>query len=301
MRNWAARAIGFLAATGPAAAMADVGKPTNWGLGLQEAASPTMERIASFHDMLLIVITVITLFVTALLAIVVVRFNRRANPTPSKTTHNTLIEVVWTAAPVIILVLIAIPSFKLLYFADRVEDPELTVKAVGVQWYWRFEVPEQDYKGEKVGGFAFESRVKPDADLKEGDLRLLSVDKPLHLPVGTKIQVLVTANDVLHNYAMPSLGLKLDAVPGRLNETWTLINPGFEGKTFYGQCSELCGNGHAYMPTEIRAETEADFVAWVKQARADADAGENDFELLEAALPAAPDAPKLAHAASARN
>jgi len=276
MMNWAARLFGLLAALAPAAASAAAGHGTNWGLGLQDAASPTMEHISSFHNMMMYIITAITLFVLALLVIVIVRFNKRANPTPSRTTHNTLIEVIWTAAPVLILVLVAIPSFKLLYFVDRVEDPDLTIKAVGRQWYWHYEVPEQEYKGQTIGGFAFDSYMKQDGELKEGDIRLLSVDNPISLPVGAKVQVLVAGGDVLHNFAIPSLGLKLDAVPGRLNETWTLIKEEFAGRTFFGQCSELCGNGHAFMPIEVRAVDDAAFMAWVKK-------GKEEFEPLETA------------------
>jgi len=273
MTTWAARFLGLLATLLPTAALADA---MNWGMGLQRAASPTMERIGDFHTMMLYVITLITLFVMALLLYVIIRFNRRSNPTPSRTTHNTLIEVVWTVAPVIILALIAIPSLKLLYFADRVENPDLVIKAVGRQWYWRYEVPEQEYKGQTIGGFAFDSYMKGEADLQDGDVRLLSVDNPLSLPVGAKVQVLVTAGDVLHNFAMPSLGLKLDAVPGRLNETWTLINPEFAGERFFGQCSELCGANHAYMPIEIRAVDDAGFMAWASKAK-------EEFEPLETA------------------
>jgi len=281
MMKWAARTIGFLALTVPAWAMAAVGEPTKWGLGLQDAASPVMERINDFHNLLLYIITAITIFVLALLVYVIFRFNAKANPTPSKTTHNTLIEVVWTVVPVLILIGVAIPSFKLLYFADRTENPELTVKAIGHQWFWKYEVPKQTYKGEEVGGFVFSSYMLDDANLKEGDLRLLSVDHPLALPVGTRVQVLVTAADVIHNFAMPSLGLKLDAVPGRLNETWTLINPEFAGKRLFGQCSELCGDRHAYMPIEVRAMDEAAFVAWVKDGARKAEAGEDGYELPE--------------------
>ena len=264
MKTWFAGLFGLLGLSTPFAAFAAAGQPTKWGWGLQEAASPTMERIHSFHDLMLWIIIAITIFVLALLVYVILRFNKKANPTPSETTHNTTIEVIWTVVPVIILMLIAIPSFKLLYFADRVEDPDITIKAIGNQWYWRYEIPEQTYKGETIGGFAFDSFMKRDEELKEGDLRLLSVDNPLNLPVGAKVQLLVTAADVLHNFAMPSLGLKLDAVPGRLNETWTLIKPEFAGTKFYGQCSELCGKDHAYMPIEIRAMDDAAFIAWAK-------------------------------------
>jgi len=267
MIKWAARFLGLTLAIAPFAALAAAGQPVNWGLGLQDAASPTMERINSFHNLLLYVITAITVFVTILLAIVIFRFNRRKNPVPSRTTHNSTIEVLWTAIPVLILVLLAIPSFKLLYFADRVENPDITIKAVGRQWYWYYEIPEQEYKGEKIGGFGFASYMVPENELKGDQIRLLSVDNPLSLPVDAKVQVLVTAGDVLHNFAMPSLGVKLDAVPGRLNETWTLIKGEYVGKTFYGQCSELCGNGHAFMPIEIRAVNDSDFLSWVAKAK----------------------------------
>lgn len=269
MMNWAARAVGLLLALAPGAALAAAGKPTEWGLGFQEAASPTMERINDFHNLLLYIIAAIVLFVMALMVIVIVRFNRRANPTPTRTTHNTLVEVVWTLGPVLILAAISIPSIQLLYFADKVENPEITIKAIGRQWYWRYEIPEQEYKGQTIGGFAFDSYMKQDDELEEGDLRLLSVDNILALPVGAKVQVLVTASDVLHNFAMPSLGLKMDAVPGRLNETWTLINESYAGTTFYGQCSELCGAGHAYMPIEIEAMTDANFFAWSEKSKAE--------------------------------
>lgn len=291
MTNWIARAAGLFLALAPGAALADIGKPAPWGLGFQEAASPTMERINGFHDLLLYLTIAIVIFVTALLVVVVLRFNRKANPNPSRTTHNALIEVVWTAAPVLILVLIAIPSMKLLYFADRVENPDITIKAIGRQWYWRYEIPEQEYKGQKIGGFAFDSYMKQEDDLKEGDVRLLSVDNVLALPVGAKVQVLVTASDVLHNFAMPALGLKLDAVPGRLNETWTLINEKYAGATFYGQCSELCGAGHAYMPIEIKAMTDKDFMAWSEKGKTNP-----DFEPLDVAEIAPEPAKRLAAA-----
>lgn len=289
MTNWTARAAGLFLALAPGAALAQVGQPKPWGIGFQEAASPTMERVNDFHELLLYITVAIVIFVTALLAVVILRFNRRTNPTPSRTTHNTMIEVVWTAVPVLILVLIAIPSMKLLYFSDRVDNPDITIKAIGRQWYWRYEIPEQEYKGQTIGGFAFDSYMKQDDELKDGDVRLLSVDNVLALPVGAKVQVLVAASDVLHNFAMPSLGLKLDAVPGRLNETWTLINEKYAGVTFYGQCSELCGAGHAYMPIEIRAMNDKDFIAWSAK-------GKTDYDPLDVAEIASEPAKRLAAA-----
>ena len=269
---WGMAAVaGLWAAVACGGAWAAAGRPTNWGMGLQDAASPTAQAIHDLHNILLWFITLITLFVLGLLIYVVVRFNAKSNPTPSRTTHNTLVEVLWTGIPVLLLVLLAIPSFKLLYFADSIEDADLTIKATGRQWYWVYEIPEQEYKGQKIGGFEFESRIKPPSELGLEDMRQLSVDVPLNLPVSAKIRVLVTssADGVLHNFAMPSLGLKLDAVPGRLNETWTLINPEYKGTRFFGQCSELCGKDHAYMPIEIRAVDDEKFLDWAAKSKAE--------------------------------
>jgi cytochrome c oxidase subunit 2 len=232
-------------------------QPQPWQMGFQPAASPTMERIQSFHDLLLVIITLIVLFVLGLLVYVMWRYSEKRNPTPSKTTHNTLIEVIWTVVPVIILVVIAVPSFKLLYYADRIEDAEMTVKAIGRQWYWSYEYPDQ-------GNFTFDAYMVPDEELEAGQPRLLQTDTAVVLPVDTRIRILVTASDVLHSFAMPSMGIKLDAVPGRVNETWVQIND--EGM-YYGQCSEICGTGHSYMPIMIRAVSKAAFAKWVEQAK----------------------------------
>lgn len=276
---------GLWAAMTSGAAWAAAGQPTNWAMGLQDAASPTAVEIHKLHDILIWVCVLITLFVIGLLAYVVLRFNARANPTPSRTTHNTLIEVLWTGIPVLILVLLAIPSFKLLYFADSIEDADLTIKATGRQWYWTYEIPEQEYKGQKIGGFEFESRIKLPSELGPDDIKQLSVDVPLNLPVSAKVRILITsgADDVLHSFAMPALGLKLDAVPGRLNETWTLINPEYVDTRFFGQCSEICGKDHAYMPIEIRAVNDAKFLEWAAKSKAE-----------YAEVDAAPAAPRLA-------
>ncbi len=248
-------------AFGPAAlAQEAYGGPEPWQLGLQPAVTPTMERITSFHDLLLWVITLITLFVLALLLYVMWRFSEHRNPNPSSTTHNTLIEVLWTVIPVVILVAIAVPSFRLLYFADRIEDADLTVKAIGKQWYWSYAYPDH-------GNFEFDSYMIPDADLKPGEPRLLAADNAMVLPVDTNIRFLITAADVLHNFAVPAFGLKLDGVPGRINETWAYIPPEYAGQTFYGQCSELCGTNHAYMPIMIKMVSKADFDKWVKEAQ----------------------------------
>lgn len=228
-----------------------------WQMNLHEPVTPTMERIVEFHNLLLVIITLITLFVLGLLLYVMYRFSEKRNPTPSKTTHNTTIEILWTVIPVVILVLIAIPSFKLLYFADRVENADMTIKAIGRQWYWSYEYPDH-------GNFTFDATLVPEEDLKEGQLRLITTDNAVVLPVNTKIRLLITASDVLHAFALPDMGVKLDAVPGRVNETWIEI---LREGTFYGQCSEICGTGHAYMPIMIKAVSKQAFDEWVEKAK----------------------------------
>ena len=229
--------------------------PEGYALSFQPAATPVAERIQEFHSLLFIIITGIVIFVMGLLLYVIVRFNAKANPVPSQTTHNTLLEVVWTAVPVIILIIIAIPSFKLLYYQDRAVDPEMTLKVTGYQWYWGYEYP--DYEG-----VSFLANMIPDADIDEGKFqnRNLSTDNVVVLPTDTTILVQVTAADVLHSFAMPAFGIKTDAVPGRLNQTWiNITKPG----TYYGQCSELCGQNHAFMPIEIKAVPKDEFEAWI--------------------------------------
>ena len=235
------------------------GKAAPWQINLQDAYSPVMERIHDFHNLLLVVQIAIVLLVLGILGYVIYRFNAKRNPKPSRTTHNTLLEVVWTAVPIVILVIIAIPSIRLLYFADKTYDYEMTLKVVGHQWYWSYEYPDH-------GNFTFDSIMIPDDEIDEaaGQVRLLSVDNPVVLPVNTKVQVLVVSNDVIHNWAVPSLGLKKDATPGRTNETWVEITQ--EG-TYYGMCSELCGVNHGFMPIEIRAVSREAFEAWVEQAK----------------------------------
>ncbi len=251
-------AVALLAAVVGSAAYAE--QPVNWGIDLQSAASPVMEDIRWFHnDLLLPVITVITIFVLGLMVYVMVKFNKKANPTPSNFTHNTTVEVLWTVIPVLILVVIAVPSFKLLYKADRIAEPEMTLKVTANQWYWSYEYPDH-------GGFSFDANLLEGDDLPEGSPRLLTTDNKVVLPVDTDIRILVTASDVLHNFAMPAFGLKIDTVPGRLRETWVRITR--EG-TFYGQCSELCGVRHAYMPIEVKAVSKEEFKAWVTKAQAE--------------------------------
>ena len=232
-------------------------QPQPWQMTFQPAASPTMERIQAFNDLVFPIIVAISVFVLGLLLYVMWRYAEKRNPTPSKTTHNTVIEVIWTVVPVIILVIIAVPSFKLLYFADRIEDAEMTIKAIGRQWYWSYEYPDH-------GDLTFDAYMVADEDLEPGQPRLLQTDNAVVLPVDTRIRVLVTASDVLHSFAMPSMGLKLDAVPGQVNETWVQINA--EGM-YYGQCSEICGTGHSYMPIMIKAVSKEAFAEWVEAAK----------------------------------
>jgi cytochrome c oxidase subunit 2 len=242
---------------GASTAFAGLGQPTPWEMGLQDAASPIMADIIGFHTFLLWVITAITVFVLALLLIIMIRFNARANPTPSRTTHNTPLEVVWTIVPVIILVLIAIPSFRLLFTELDVPTPDITVKATGKQWYWSYAYPDN-------GNFEFDSLIVADKDLKPGDLRLLTVDNEMVVPVNKVVHVLVTGADVIHSFSVPSFGIKIDAVPGRINETW------FKATTtgvFHGQCSQLCGKDHSFMPITVRVVNDSDFTAWVAQAK----------------------------------
>ena len=243
--------------------------PQPWQLGLQPSASPTMDMIEGFHFQLVIIITLISVFVLGLLIYVAVRFREKKNPIPSKTTHNSVIEVLWTAIPVVILVVISVPSFKLLYFADRVEDADMTLKITGNQWNWTYQYPDH-------GNFEFTANLLQGEDLREAQkaaakskekrpvLRQLSTDNPVVLPVGKKVRLLVTATDVLHNWAVSPLAVRIDTVPGRLNETWVEIKkPG----TYFGFCSELCGSGHAFMPIEVHAVTEGEFKQWVKKAQ----------------------------------
>jgi cytochrome c oxidase subunit II len=233
------------------------GAPTAWQLNFQAPASPVAEMIVSLHDLLLFITIAISAFVLVLMAYACIRYRASRNPVPSRRTHNSVLEIAWTAIPVLILVVIAIPSFKLLYFMDRVVDPEMTLKAIGRQWYWSYEYPDH-------GNFTFDAYMIAEQDLTEDQLRLYDVDNPVVLPVDTDIRLLTTASDVIHAWAMPALGVKMDAVPGKVNETWLRIN---EPGVYYGQCSELCGDYHAFMPIRIEAVSKEDFEAWTKQAQ----------------------------------
>ena len=249
----AAAGAGLAAGTLPALAQV----PHEWQLNLQPPATPVMERLYDFHTLLVWIISAISVFVLGLLLYAIVRFRESRNPVPSRTTHHTLVEVVWTVVPVLILVVIAIPSLRILYYSDHVESAEMTIKAVGHQWYWSYEYPDH-------GNFTFDSLIKPTEELAEGEPRLLATDTRVVLPVGTNIRVLITADDVLHAWAVPSFGVKRDAVPGRINETWVRIER--EG-VYYGQCSELCGKDHAFMPIAVEAVSKEKFQQWVSEAQ----------------------------------
>ena len=267
---------GALGAAGSAAAQA----PSDWEVDFQTALSPSMERIVDFNFMVTIIIVIITAFVFGLMAWIVIRYNKKRNPTPSKTTHNTLLEVVWTVVPVIILLVIVVPSFRLLYYTDRVEEADMTLKAIGHQWYWSYEYPDH-------GDFTFDALILEDDELEEGQPRLLATDTAVMLPVGAKIRLLTTADDVIHSWAVPALGVKMDSVPGRVNETWFQINR--EG-IYYGQCSELCGTLHGFMPIMIEAVSQEDFDSWVEMAQeeyASADDTPTEVASLVAGAPAA--------------
>jgi cytochrome c oxidase subunit 2 len=270
-----------LAAGQAAATTTDVGAPVPWGIGMQASASPVKDRIQGLHDMLLVIITLITVFVLALLSYVVLRFRAARNPTPSTTAHNTTLEVVWTVIPVLILVAIAVPSFRLLYYMDRAKEPDLTLKVTAFQWAWEYEYPDQD-------GLKFESYMVPDADLKPGQRRLLEVDNEVVVPAGKDIRVLVTSRDVIHSLFVPSLGVQKYGIPGRTLETWFRADrPG----VYYGQCNQICGVNHAFMPIVIRAVPEAEFTAWVAEAKRKFASGSTAPQRATvAARPASPDA-----------
>jgi cytochrome c oxidase subunit 2 len=239
-----------LAASGTA--FAELGQPAPWAFNLQRAATPVMENIIWFHHFLLVIITLITLLVLGLLITVVVKFNARANPVPSRTTHNTLIEVIWTLVPVLILVGIAVPSFRLLFLELDVPKVDLTVKATGKQWYWTYSYPDN-------GKFEYDSLLAQDKQP-----RMLGVDNEMVVPVNKVIRVQTTGADVIHSFAVPAFGIKIDAIPGRLNETWFKAT---KTGMYYGQCSELCGKDHAFMPIAVRVVTDQEFAAWVADAK----------------------------------
>ncbi|WP_181701687.1 cytochrome c oxidase subunit II [Chthonobacter albigriseus] len=255
-------------AAGAAAALfagaASAAKPEPWGTYMQPAGSQVMADIHTFGGFTFWIITPVTLFVLALLIVVMVRFNAKANPVPSRTAHNTMIEVIWTVAPVLILLVIAVPSFRLLYEEQTIPEADVTVKVTGNKWYWSYEYPDLE-------AISFDSNMIPEDAITDPvkQPRLLATDYPLVVPVGKVVRIQVTGADVMHSFAMPSFGVKIDAIPGRLNESWFKANA---AGVYYGQCSELCGLQHAYMPIEIRAVSDEQFTQWVEAAKTDIDA-----------------------------
>lgn len=232
--------------------------PVDGDIGFQEAVTPVMERLVWFHNVMVFpIIAAITIFVTALLLFIMVRFREKANPVPSKTSHNALIEIIWTIAPVAILLVMVVPSMQLLYLQDDIPESEMTIKATGNTWNWEYSYPGF----ENIDSFVSNVLEKEDA-IAAGKPYLLGSDAPLVVPVDTVVKVLVTSNNNIHAFAMPAFGIKIDAVPGRINETWFKVNAGKEG-TYYGQCSEICGVRHAYMPIEIKVVSKSAFEAFV--------------------------------------
>jgi len=244
--------------SGISAASAGTGAPTPWEMGMQGMVTEVGRDLSNFHTYLVWLITAICVFVLALIIIIAVRFNEAKNPVPSKTTHHTWLEVAWTIVPVLILIAIAIPSFRLLRLQLIIPPADVVVKTTGYSWYWGYEYPADQ------GGFKFDSNMVPESDLQPGQLRLLAVDNEMVVPVNKVVKVQVTSADVLHSFAVPAFAIKVDAVPGRLNETWFKADR--EG-IYYGQCSELCGNGHPYMPIAVRVVSEQQYSAWLAEAK----------------------------------
>lgn len=233
------------------------GFPVPWQIDFQEAVTPLMRQMVDFHNMMLYVVFGISGFVLFLLLLTCWKFRAGKNPIPSKTTHNTLIEIIWTAVPVIILLVIAVPSFKLLYNTDVDQEMDMTLKVTGYQWYWGYEYPDE-------GDLSFMSYMIPDDQIQEGQFRLLEVDNRIVVPTNTNIRVIVTGADVIHAFAVPAFGIKTDAIPGRLNETWMRVEK--EG-VYYGQCSEICGVGHGFMPIAVEAVSPEKYKEWVASAK----------------------------------
>lgn len=253
-----------LSATPFAWAQGVVGAPRPWEMGMQRSFGPIKDRIIHLHDMVLVIITVITVFVGGLLIWVMLRYNAKRNPVPSLTSHNPILEVAWTVIPVLILVVMAIPSFRLIYYQDRTPDPDMTIKVTGHQWYWEYTYLDQ-------GNLDIESRYIHDEDLKPGQPRLLTVDNQLVIPVGKKIRILTTSTDVIHSFFIPSFGVQRYAIPGRTIETWMEAD---QIGTFYGECNQICGQDHSRMPISVKAVSEADFKTWVAEAKKSASAAE---------------------------
>ncbi len=233
------------------------GWPVPWQINFQEAATPLMTKLHDFHNNYLLVMCFgISALVALLLIYVCIRYSAKNNPIPSKTSHNVTIEIIWTVIPLFIIIFMAFPSFKILYYADKTVETAMTIKVVGRQWYWQYNYPDHE--------IAFDSYIIPDAEIKPGQFRLLEVDNRVVLPVDTNVKILITSGDVVHSWAVPSFGIKIDAVPGRVNETWVRINkPGI----YYGQCSELCGINHGFMPIAVEAIPKEEFDNWILQAK----------------------------------
>ena len=262
-----ARIGGFLAAFGLAPGFATAQQPWPAGTSLQEPATPVMQDLVWLDNMLLVIITAITLLVLALLVFVIVRFNERSNPTPARFTHNAPLEVVWTAIPVVILVIIAIPSLRLLDKQVSIPEPELTIKATGYQWYWGYQYPDQDieFTSNMIGLYA-DTQAERNEALREAGYEpseyLLATDTRMVVPVDTTVQLLVTGADSIHAWAMPAFGIKTDAIPGRINRTWFRAEK--EG-TYFGQCSQICGVNHAYMPITVEVVSQDEYDTWVAE------------------------------------
>jgi cytochrome c oxidase subunit 2 len=269
-----AAATMLAALPGGAAVAQAVGVPRPWEMGMQRGFGPLKDQEIWLHHIVLVNITLITLFVGGLLVWVMWRYNARRHPVPSRTAHNTLIEVLWTVIPVLILVGMAIPSFRLVYYQDRTRDADLTIKVTGHQWYWEYTYPDN-------GNIDFSSYIVPDDQLKPGQLRLLTVDNPLVVPVGKNVRVLQTSGDVIHSWFIPSIGVQRYAIPGRTIETWFRVD---QSGTFYGECNQICGTNHSRMPIVVRAVPEKEFTAWLAEAKTKfSDAGQSQATQIAAA------------------
>ena len=269
-----AAALALLPALGTAAGAQEVHAPHPWQIGMQAAFSPVERNIHSLNTLVTWIIVLITIFVAGLLAYVMWRFSAAKNPNPGRTSHNTVLEVAWTVIPVLILVIIAVPSFQLVYFENRTSDPDLTIKVTGHQWYWEFGYPDAQ-------NLHYESYMVPEAQLKPGQLRQLAVDNQLVLPVGKNIRILETSGDVIHSFFIPSLGVQRYAIPGRTIETWMKVDkPG----DYYGECNQICGTNHSAMPIHVHAVTDADYKTWLDQAKtkfaSDAGPGSTNYAAL---------------------
>ena len=250
--------LAMLAAYVPTVAFGQIVQaPHPWQIGMQAAHSPVERNVQSLNDLLLWIIVLITVFVAGLLGYVCWRYGAKRHPVPGRTSHNTVLEIAWTVLPVLILVVIAIPSFRLIYFEDRTYSPDMTIKVTGHQWYWEYGYPDS-------GDLHFDSYMVPQEDLKPGMIRQLSADNQLVLPVGKNIRILTTSGDVIHSFFIPSLGVQRYAIPGRTIETWVRVD---EPGDYYGECNQICGTNHSVMPISIHAVTEADYRTWLDQAK----------------------------------